>query len=279
MSAKVFFTKMHGAGNDFIVVDEFDSVVVSERDKPAFVAKYAKRHFGVGADGVFFVQKSDKADARFAFYNPDGSKAEMCGNGIRCFAKYVYERGLVKKEKMNVETLAGIKTLDLFIEDGIVSSVKVDMGVPGVEFLSEKITVDNFTGKVSSISTGNPHAIIFVEDVDKVDVYNTGRSIRNYKKMFPKGANVHFVQVMKNNEYRIRTYERGVEEETPACGTGICASAVAASLNDLADANKPLIFHAVGGDISIDLKPDFANTKRVYMTGPAAEVFSGEIEI
>jgi len=278
MATKVFFTKMHGVGNDFIVVDEFDQVLVSDRDKPAFVSKYAKRHFGVGADGVIFVQKSDKADAKFTFYNPDGSKAEMCGNGIRCFAKYVYERDLVKKEKMSVETLAGVKTLDLFLEDGLVSTVKVDMGVPGVEFIGERIDINGFSGKVTSISTGNPHAIVFVEDVDKVDVPGIGRKIRNYAKLFPKGTNVHFVQKTKDNEFRIRTYERGVEEETPACGTGICASAVAASLSNLADANKPLIFHAAGGDLTIELKPDFANTKRAFMTGPAEEVFRGEIE-
>jgi len=274
---KIPFTKMQGAGNDFVIVDEFSQVWIPERDKPAFVARAARRHFGIGADGVIFVQKSEKADARFAFYNPDGSRAEMCGNGIRCFAKYLYEKDLVKKDKISVETLSGVKTVDLFLTDGIVSSVKVDMGVPAVEFLAKEIMLGGFPENVSSVGMGNPHAIVFVSDVDGIDVVSKGRKLRNYLELFPRGANVHFVQKVADNDFRIRTYERGVEDETQACGTGICASAVAAALNNLADTNKPITFHAKGGDLLIELKSDFANTKRVYMTGPAEEVYTGEI--
>jgi len=135
---KVPFVKMHGAGNDFIVIDEYSGQLISERDKPAFVARYCRRHFGVGADGMIFVQKSPSADARFVFYNPDGSRAELCGNGIRCFAKYVYERGLVKKQNMNIETSAGMKNVEVFLSDGKVSSAKVDMGVPGIRVHSKR---------------------------------------------------------------------------------------------------------------------------------------------
>ncbi|MBN2251393.1 MAG: diaminopimelate epimerase [Candidatus Altiarchaeota archaeon] len=271
------FTKMHGAGNDFIVVDEFNGVLVYEDDKPVFVARYARRHLGVGADGVIFVQPSDKADAKFVFYNPDGSKAEMCGNGIRCFAKYLYERGLVVKEEMEIETFSGIKTLKLHLSDGKVDAVSVDMGVPAIEFVSKYYEINGSKYTITSISTGNPHAIIFVKDVDSVDVRARGREVRNFLEAFPNGANVHFVQKMRDNGFLIRTYERGVEDETLACGTGICASAVAASLNDLAEASKPLIFHAAGGDLTIELKLDFASVKRVFMTGPAEEVYTGVI--
>jgi len=274
---KIPFTKMQGAGNDFIVVDEWSEAQMLDRDKPAFVAKACRRHFGVGADGVIFVQKSDKADAKFSFYNPDGSRAEMCGNGIRCFAKYVYEKGLVKKENMNVETLSGVKRLDLSLTNDAVSSVKVDMGVPAVEFLSKEVVFDGMRAVVSSVGMGNPHAVIFVEEVEGLDVLGTGKKLRNNGELFPRGTNVHFVQKTGDNDFRIRTYERGVENETQACGTGICASAVAAALTSLADASRPMTFHARGGDLAIELKTDFANTKRVYMTGPAEEVFTGEI--
>lgn len=276
---KVPFVKMHGAGNDFIVIDEFSGLLVPERDKPAFVAKYCRRHYGVGADGVIFVQKSQSADARFVFYNPDGSRAEMCGNGIRCFAKYVYDRGLVKKQNMSVDTTTGVKNVEVFLTDGRVSSARVDMGVPGIEFSAKDVEVSGLINRITSISMGNPHAVVFVDDVDEVDVVAVGRRLRNYNELFPRGTNVHFVQKTKDNDFRIRTYERGVEDETLACGTGICASAVAAVLNDLADGSKPLVFHARGGKLVIDLKNDFANTKRVYMTGPAEEVFSGEVII
>lgn len=276
---KVPFVKMHGAGNDFIVIDEFSGQLVAERDKPAFIAKYCRRHYGVGADGVIFVQKSASADARFVFYNPDGSRAEMCGNGIRCFAKYIYDRGLVKKQNMSVDTTAGVKNVEVFLTDGRVSSAKVDMGVPGIEFTAKEIEVSGIINKITSISMGNPHAIVFVDDVDEVDVVAVGRRLRNQNELFPRGTNVHFVQKTKDNDFRIRTYERGVEDETLACGTGICASAVAAVLDELADGSRPIVFHARGGKLVIDLKNDFANTKRVYMTGPAEEVFSGELDI
>jgi diaminopimelate epimerase len=276
---KVPFVKMHGAGNDFIVIDEFSGQLIADRDKPAVIAKYCRRHYGVGADGVIFVQKSTSADARFVFYNPDGSRAEMCGNGIRCFAKYVYDRGLVKKQNMSVDTTAGVKNVEVFLTDGRVSSAKVDMGVPGIEFTAKEIEVSGIINKITSISMGNPHAIVFVDDVDEVDVVSVGRRLRNQNELFPRGTNVHFVQKMKDNDFRIRTYERGVEDETLACGTGICASAVAAVLDELADGSRPIVFHARGGKLIIDLKNDFANTKRVYMTGPAEEVFSGELDV
>lgn len=276
---KIEFTKMQGAGNDFIVIDEFEKELVPEVDKPSFVARVSDRHFGVGCDGVIFIQKSEKNDAKFLFYNPDGTKAEMCGNGIRCFAKYVYEKDLAKKDKIAVETLSGVKNIELVIDDGKVKRVTVDMGMPTIEFEAKDVVIEGSMYSITSIGMGNPHAIIFVEDVDKVDVRSTGKKVRNHREEFPRGVNVHFVQRTGDNEFKIRTYERGVEDETLACGTGICASAVAAVKNKHADLNKPLVFHARGGDISIDLEVEFMNMMRVHMTGGAEEVFTGTVSL
>jgi diaminopimelate epimerase len=202
---RVDFVKMHGAGNDFILVDEWERIVVPDKDKKAFVSRYCDRHFGVGADGAIFVQKSTSQDALFVFYNPDGSRAEMCGNGIRCFAKYVYETGLVRKQVMTVDTLAGVKTIKLKVKNNVVDSVTVDMGVSSVKFIDRVIAVDGKKYRVTSVDMGNPHATIFVDDVDKVDVGCIGRMIRNDKKIFPKGVNVHFVEKVKGSEFRIRS--------------------------------------------------------------------------
>jgi diaminopimelate epimerase len=274
----VDFVKVHGAGNDFILVDEWDGVVVPDSRKKVFVSKCCDRHFGIGADGVIFVQKSKAQDAGFVFYNPDGSRAEMCGNGIRCFAKYVYEKGLVRKPVITVDTLAGAKTIKLKIKNGVVDSVTVDMGVSSVKFIDKEILVGKKKFRLTSVDMGNPHAVIFVNDVSAVDVRGIGRLIRNEKKLFPKGVNVHFVEKVKENEFRIRAYERGVEDETLACGTGICASAVAAATNNLADSNKPVLFHALGGDVSVEFK-SVGKGLRVFMSGGAALVFKGSVEV
>lgn len=288
---EVKFVKMHGAGNDFIVVDEFNGIIVPEEKKRGFARKISDRHFGAGSDGVIFIQKSGKADLNFVFYNPDGSRAEMCGNGIRCLAKYAYEHGLVKKENMVVETLAGLRKLDLTIEDGIISSVKVDMGAPQVRrgeaqvngdpesmMVNEEVVVDDESYRVTSVGMGNPHAILFTENIADVDVREVGSKIRYSTQLFPKGTNVHFIQRAGKNEFKIRTYERGVEDETLACGTGICASAVAAVLNKKADPNKPIVFHARGGILKVDLKTIGGEVKEVFLTGPVETVFEGVYE-
>jgi len=287
---KVCFVKMQGAGNDFIVVDEWLKEAVPEGRKPLFVSKVSDRHFGVGSDGVIFVQKSKKADANFVFYNPDGSRAEMCGNGLRCFAKYLYEANLVRENEMKIETLAGVRQVNLSVESGKITRITVSMGAPQVKrkeaqvsgkpdeiMVDELADFDDLQLKITAVGMGNPHAIIFVDDIEKADVVGVGRKIRNHAKLFPKGTNVHFIQNIGRNLFKIRTYERGVEGETLACGTGICASAVAAVLNKKANPAKPITFQARGGLLEINLKMDGSKINDVLMTGPAVSVFKGEV--
>jgi diaminopimelate epimerase len=215
----------------------------------------------------------------------------MCGNGIRCFAKYIYERGYVPKTEFSAETLAGVKNLKLTLFNDVVEQVRVDMGAPQVKrgeaqvsgnpedsFIDQDVAVDGTAYKVTSVGMGNPHAVLFVGDVETLDVGKLGRKIRNLKKLFPHGVNVHFVKEEGKNEFRIRTYERGVEAETLACGTGICASAVAAVLSGKADSKKAVSFHAVGGDLSVEFEVEGKEIKAVYLVGPAVEVFRGELD-
>jgi diaminopimelate epimerase len=287
----VKFVKMHGAGNDFIVVDEWSGVAVPERSKRSFVCAISDRHFGVGSDGVIFVQKSQLADAKFHYFNPDGSLAEMCGNGIRCFAKYVYERGLAKKTSMRVETRAGVRDLTLFVRGGVVDAVRVSMGAPqllrkeaqvagkpGDSMINESAVIDGVRYRITSVGMGNPHAVLFVNDVNAIDVACIGSKIRNYLSLFPNGTNVHFVQKTGRNEFSIRTYERGVEGETLACGTGICASAVAAVLNKKADPSKTIKFNSRGGALSVELAISNGRISNIYLIGPAEKVFDGSFE-
>lgn len=286
---KISFVKMQGTGNDFILIDEFRKVLVPEAKKPAFVRKISDRHFGIGSDGVIFIQKSKKADAKFNFFNPDGSKAEMCGNGIRCLAKYLYEHNLVKKREIEVETLAGIIVLKLTTVNGRIKSVRVDMGSPRLKrkdipvrgkpnssVINKPLTIDGKKFKITAVGMGNPHAVLFVNNVGKVDVVNLGRKIRHHK-LFPRGTNVHFVQKLGINKFKIRTYERGVESETLACGTGICASAVAGALNKKANPERPVTVVARGGALKVELATKKGEITKVFLIGPAEEIFSGEI--
>ncbi|MCG2783077.1 MAG: diaminopimelate epimerase [Candidatus Altiarchaeales archaeon] len=275
---KIPFRKMHGAGNDFILIDEFNHILVPEEKKPEFVARICRRNFGIGADGVIFVQHSDKLDAKFSFYNPDGSKAEMCGNGIRCFAKYVYEHTVLQKEKLKAETLAGKIVPELTVKNGIVTEVRVDMGRPEVGFVDKEVKVDGDSYNITSVSMGNPHAVLFYDNVDAVDVTGIGRAIRNFTGEFPSGTNVHFVQKISDKEFKIRTYERGVEGETLACGTGISAAAVSVWTKKLTNSKK-ILFHARGGDLGIELDIKDGKVDRVFLIGPAEDVFTGEIEL
>ncbi|OYT55215.1 MAG: diaminopimelate epimerase [Candidatus Altiarchaeales archaeon ex4484_2] len=284
---KISFVKMQGAGNDFILIDEYNGIVVPDPEKTSLVSKISDRRFGVGSDGVVFIQKTDKADARFVFYNPDGSRAELCGNGIRCFAKYVYESGLVRKNPIVAETGVGLLELELSLSGERVSQVKVDMGVPRLEridipvsgepearFIDEEVEIEGVSYQITAVGMGNPHAVLFCDDVDDVDLPRAGEEIRNHSLIFPEGVNVHFVEDVGVNEFRIRTYERGVEGETLACGTGICASAMAAVVNNKADRNKKIIFHARGGDLIVEFIGE-----HIYLKGPALEVFRGEFPV
>ncbi|AIY90529.1 diaminopimelate epimerase [Geoglobus acetivorans] len=271
---KVKFTKMHGNGNDFILIDEFSGIVIEEERKSEFVKAVCNRYFGVGADGALFVQKSEVADARFRYFNADGSEAEMCGNGIRCFSRYVVEEGYAESP-LNVETLAGTLELEVF-QDEEGWWVSVDMGEP--KFGRDGIPAEeNVWGKVFevgdrkfevyAVNTGVPHAVIFVEDLD-FDIIPYAREIR-YNELFPEGINVNFAEVLDGRRIRIRTYERGVEDETLSCGTGSCAVAVVAHRLGISEKSVEIITR--GGKLKIDVGD------RVFMTGGASRVADGHI--
>ncbi|MBE8538556.1 diaminopimelate epimerase [Geoglobus acetivorans] len=271
---KVRFTKMHGNGNDFILIDEFSGIVVEEEKKSEFVNAVCNRYFGVGADGALFVQKSEVADARFRYFNADGSEAEMCGNGIRCFSRYVVEEGYAESP-LRVETLAGILELEVS-QDKDSWWVRVDMGepkfgrdeIPAEEDVWGKVfEVEDRKFEVYAVNTGVPHAVIFVDDLD-FDIIPYARRIR-YHELFPEGINVNFAEVIDGSRIRIRTYERGVEDETLSCGTGSCAVAVVA--NRLGIAEKSVEIITKGGKLKIDV------ADRVFMTGGASRVADGHI--
>ena len=273
------FTKMQGLGNDYVYVNCLKEKIA---DPPELARKISDRHFGVGSDGLIMINPSDKADFEVEMYNADGSRAEMCGNGIRCVAKYVYDYGLTDKTYISVETLAGIKYLDLTVEDGKVSLVKVDMGQPilepekipvaskGSRVVDEPLLVDGKEYRMTCVSMGNPHAVIFVdEDVKNLPLEKIGPSFENHI-CFPKRVNTEFVRVIDRHTAEMRVWERG-SGETLACGTGTCAVAVACVLNGLTE--DAITVHLLGGDLYIEWDRE-KNT--VYMTGPAEVVFDGE---
>ena len=275
------FTKMHGCGNDYVYVNLFQE----QLDNPAEVSiKVSDRHFGIGSDGLITIGPSDKADFRMRIYNADGSEAEMCGNGIRCVAKYVYDHKLIDKTEITVETGAGVLTLKLFVENGKVAQVRVDMGCPmlapaeipvvasGDKVIDEPIEVGGKTWYMTCVSMGNPHAVVFVDDTASFPLETYGPLFENHER-FPKRTNTEFVQIISRTEANMRVWERG-SAETWACGTGTCASVLAAILNGKTE-DKVLV-HLRGGDLTIEY--DRA-TNHVFMTGPATEVFTGEIEV
>ena len=272
------FTKLHGCGNDYVYVNLFEETI----ENPAELSiEISDRHFGIGSDGLITIGPSEVADFRMRIYNADGSEAEMCGNGIRCVAKYVYDHKLTDKTEITVESGAGIKTLKLFVEDGKVAQVRVDMGEPiltpdlipvvadGEKVIDEEIEVCGKIWKMTCVSMGNPHAVVFVDDVDNFELEKYGPHFENHPR-FPKRTNTEFVKVISRNEASMRVGERG-SAETWACGTGTCATAMACILNGLTD-NKVLV-HLRGGDLTIEYDEE---TNHVFMTGPATEVFNGE---
>ena len=273
------FTKMQGLGNDYVYVNCLKETIA---DPPALAKKISDRHFGVGSDGLIMINPTDKADFEMEMYNADGSRAEMCGNGIRCVAKYVYDYGLTDKTRISVETLAGIKYLDLTVENGKVSLVRVDMGRPilepenipvqaeGRRVVDEPLTVDGKEYRMTCVSMGNPHAVIFVDqDVRELPLEQIGPSFESHER-FPKRINTEFARVLDRRTVEMRVWERG-SGETLACGTGTCATAVACVLNGLTE--DEITVHLLGGDLYIkwDREKD-----TVYMTGPAETVFDGE---
>lgn len=276
------FTKMHGCGNDYVYVDCTNEMI----ENPSEVSKYVSdRHFGIGSDGLILICSSETADFRMAMYNADGSEGAMCGNGIRCVAKYVYDKGLTDKKNISIETKSGIKELELTVEDGKVSLVKVNMGAPilkakdiPVDVDTEKcidsdINVDGKDYKITCVSMGNPHAVTFIdEDVKTFPIEKIGPKFENHP-MFPDRVNTEFVQVLNRHEVNMRVWERG-SGETLACGTGTCATVVACVLNGLTD--DEVTVHLLGGDLFI--KYDIENDT-VWMTGPAVIAFEGTIEL
>ena len=276
------FTKMQGAGNDYVYVNCF----VEQVEDPAAVAvKVSNRNFGIGSDGLILIMPSEIADVRMRMFNSDGSESEMCGNGIRCVAKYAYDHGIVDKKEISAETGAGILTLQLVTgADGKVEKVRVNMGPPRLtraeipmlgnpeqRVVSEPLNILHSTFNITCASMGNPHCVIFVDDVESFQVEKYGPLIENHE-FFPRRTNVEFVQVLSRTEVRQRTWERGAGE-TLACGTGSSAVTAACVLNGLTE--KKILNHLSGGDLEMEWGGD----GNIYMTGPAVEVFSGEIEI
>jgi diaminopimelate epimerase len=274
------FQKMHGLGNDFILLNHLDP---SEYDLGKLAVKICHRQLGIGADGIVLVLPSDKADIRMRIVNSDGSEPNMCGNAIRCFAKYVYDHKIITKTKFTVETFAGLIVPELTIEDGNVKLVKVNMGNPlfkpvdipmiceKEKVIGEPLQVGNDTYQITSMLMSVPHTMVFVDDVESMDIITVGKQIEKHPR-FLKGTNVNFVQVINDKEVKLRTWERGAGS-TLACGTGSCATAVASCLNQKTGRN--VVVHVTVGDLIIDWKED----NFVYMTGPAENVFSGQIEI
>lgn len=275
------FTKMHGLGNDYVYVNCFQEKI----ENPSKVAKYVSdRHFGIGSDGLIMINPSEVADFEMEMYNADGSRGEMCGNGIRCVAKYVYDYGLTDKTSISVETLGGIKYLDLTVKDGKVILVKVDMGTPilkpelipivadGDMVVNEPIIVDRTEYRMTGVSMGNPHAVIYMDNIKDLNLDQLGPKFENHER-FPKRINTEFVKFIDRHTLEMRVWERG-SGETMACGTGACAVAVASILNGLTE--EKVTVKLLGGDLQIEWDRE---EDKVYMTGPATTVFDGEIDI
>jgi diaminopimelate epimerase len=269
------FWKMHGLGNDYVVVDNRDGEI-AEAELSGLARRLCKRRFSVGADGLLLVSGSAMADVKMRIFNADGSEAEMCGNGIRCFAKYCYENGVAQKTELAVETLAGVKQAWLTVENGVVTRVRVDMGVPELKrsripmlgdgtCINQDLQVNGESYMVTCLSIGNPHCIIFIDDVDDFPVETVGPKIENHSA-FPKRTNVEFVQMLNSAELKVRVWERGCGE-TLACGTGACASVAAGSL--LGKVAGKVAVHLLGGDLEVEY------ADRLFLSGPAVKVFEG----
>lgn len=274
------FTKMQGLGNDYVYMDAIHQKI---EDESKLAQMVSDRHLGIGSDGLILICESKVADFKMRMFNADGSEAEMCGNGIRCVGKFVYERGLTSKKSITVETLAGIKLLNLNVENGKVKTIKVDMGEPilnpkeipvitNQEFAQDlSIEVENRIIKMTCVSMGNPHAVTVVDNVSSFEVEKFGKVLEVHPS-FPKKVNVEFIEILNKNYIKMRVWERG-SGETMACGTGACASVVACILNGLI--NEKVMVELLGGNLEIEWD---RNTNHVFMTGPATTVFEGKIE-
>lgn len=278
---QIKFTKMHGIGNDYVYINCFTEQV----DNPNELAKImSPRRFSVGADGVILICPSKMADAKMRMFNLDGSEGKMCGNGIRCVGKFVYDSGIAHKDTITIETLSGIKTLYITDKDGVAETITVDMGkaelspekIPAIAdcdtIIDTAITVDGNSYNITAVSMGNPHAVTFCDEIESLNLEKTGPHFEHHE-MFPQGVNTEFIRVIDESTLQMRVWERG-SGETFACGTGACAAAVAAVLNGYCKHDTEITVHLVGGDLFITYK----NDGTVFMRGPAKKVFDGVYE-
>lgn len=279
---KIKFTKMHGCGNDYVYIDCFDRII----DNPQKLSMIlSDRRYGIGGDGIILICASDKADAKMRIFNKDGSEGKMCGNGIRCVAKYLWDSGKIKnKESIKIETLSGVKTLEILNDSGNESVIKVDMGkadlnsqnIPMIfekeKVINEPITVNTESYNITCVSMGNPHCVIFCDEVYSAKVKEIGSKLSSHR-IFPEGVNVEFVSMSDSNNLIMRVWERG-SGETLACGSGACASVVAAAENGFCKKGEDITVHLRGGKLVVNYSDN-----GVFLTGNAVKVFEGEIEV
>lgn len=282
MRKKVPFTKMHGIGNDYVYINGF----VEQIDDPHWLAKkVSDRHFGVGSDGLVMILPSTTADVRMRIFNADGSEAEMCGNASRCVGKFAFDNGIIKKELIRLETMAGVKVVRLMFEGSEVCGAEVDMGEPEIRperipvllgdhgsCIGDDISIDGEIFKITAVSMGNPHAVVFMDSLDSLDIEKLGPKFENHH-VFPRRTNTEFVQVLARDRIRMRVWERGAGE-TMACGTGACAAVVACVLNNLTE--RSVIVELLGGKLLINW--DEASN-HIFMKGPAVTVFEGAFQL
>ena len=279
------FVKMEGLGNYFIIIDDMKENIEQHENYPSLAKRLCSRHFGIGSDGIMLILESLDHDIKFRIFNSDGSQAQMCGNGIRCFAKYLYENRIISKKRIRVDTKAGTIIQEVITNNkGLVESIRVDMGEPALfckdipfkgeneKAIEEPLKVGEKEYRITAVGMGNPNAVIFVDDITKVDVKTTGPLIENHER-FPEKTNVEFVEVVSPNEVKMKVWERGAGM-TLACGTGACACLVAASITGRT--SKKTTVHLDGGDLEILWDE---NTNHVFKTGPAVEVFKGLVNI
>ena len=276
---KIRFTKMQGCGNDYVYINGFTEKVPQEK-KPEFVRFASDRHFGIGGDGVIFINPSDEADFEMEMYNADGTRAEMCGNGIRCVAKYVHDKGLTDQTQFSIVSGGKVKYMDLTVENGITKAIRVDMGEPiltaaevpvvskNEQSVDEEIVVDNEKYRMTCVSMGNPHAVVFVDSTADFPLEQIGPHFENHER-FPRRTNTEFVEVVSPEYVKMRVWERGTGE-TLACGTGCCATAAACVLNG--KTGRKVTVEVLGGALTIEWDE---KTNHIFMTGPAEFVFNG----
>jgi len=275
------FTKMHGAGNDYIYINCFEEKI----ENPSELAvRLSDRHFSIGGDGIILICPSEIADAKMRIFNADGSEAKMCGNGVRCVGKFIYDNGIAKKEIIRIETNSGIKTLKMVLKDGVAVAARVDMGkavlnpaeipvlLDGDSVIDRPVEIGGQEYRITCVSMGNPHCVVFVDDVETLDLPAIGKQFE-FNPIFPDRVNTEFVQVLGRNKLKMRVWERG-SGETLACGTGTCATVVAATLCGYCDKGVPVEVALRGGKLTIEYTDE-----TVYMTGEAVTVFKGEIDL